>query len=202
MKYTCVKCLQESIYYFTSNKVAYCPYCRQMYLLSASGALTAVEEINALPASTSESKPGPELPAESAESFADGKGLRYAEGKLRWDLIPPEAMFELAFLYQNGANKYAERNWERGMSWMTCFRAILSHSFKWLMGAEYDEEMKVHHMTCVAWNAMALVTYAYRGIGQDNRPRPLTVNTGGYAQRIKAFLAQTPNLGKAEGEKQ
>uniref|UniRef100_UPI001E4FF338 dATP/dGTP diphosphohydrolase domain-containing protein n=1 Tax=Acetomicrobium sp. S15 = DSM 107314 TaxID=2529858 RepID=UPI001E4FF338 len=36
---------------------------------------------------------------------------------LRYDLIPSDALRELAKVYTVGAEKYGERNWEKGMSW-------------------------------------------------------------------------------------
>jgi len=100
---------------------------------------------------------------------ADGGGLRYNDGKPRYDLIPPEALEDLAILYQRGASKYAERNWERGMSWCKCFASMMRHAWAWMRGEENDPETGVHHMTAVAWNAFAIVTYVRRGIGQDDR---------------------------------
>ena len=105
---------------------------------------------------------------------ADGKGLRHDEGKPRYDLIPPEFMEALAVHYGQGSRKYSERNWERGMSWGTCFRALMSHSWKWFRGETYDEDPAMpgyhaHHMVAVAWAAITLYTYSVRKIGTDDR---------------------------------
>ena len=99
----------------------------------------------------------------------DGQGLRYAEGKPRYNLIPPEPMEELAHHFRRGMEKYAERNWERGMSWGHCFRAAMSHLWKFWRGEELDEETGTHHVICAAWNCFALYTYVVRGIGEDSR---------------------------------
>src|SRR3546814_2609897 len=40
-------------------------------------------------------------------------GLRYNEGKTRYDLIPADALDLLAQVYSEGAKKYAPRNWEQ-----------------------------------------------------------------------------------------
>ncbi len=102
----------------------------------------------------------------------DNKGLRYDDNKPRYDLIPPEAMDELALLYTIGAKKYAERNWERGMNWGKVFGSLMRHAWKWMRGQEYDEETGVHHMIHVAWNAIALYIYYVRKIGLDDRNIP------------------------------
>lgn len=111
----------------------------------------------------------------SIPTIADGGGLRFSEGKPRYDLIPPEFMEALANHYAQGARKYADRNWERGMSWCQCFRPLMSHAWKWFRGEKYDEDpampgYKAHHMVAVAWNAIALYVYETRQIGKDDRP--------------------------------
>jgi hypothetical protein len=100
---------------------------------------------------------------------ADGGGLRYDDGKPRFDLLPPEAMWALAELYRVGASKYAARNWERGMSWMKCFACLMRHAWRWMAGEEHDSETGCHHMIHVAWNAIAIFVYIKRGIGTDDR---------------------------------
>lgn len=106
--------------------------------------------------------------ASSDSKSSTGEGLRYNEGKLRWDLIPPE-LEEIVEIYTMGAKKYAPRNWEKGMSWMVCFASLMRHTWKWLRGEDLDEESGRPHMAHVAWNAIALVVYYRRQIGTDDR---------------------------------
>jgi hypothetical protein len=108
------------------------------------------------------------LPPEGTPPTANS-GLRYDSGKPRFDLVPPEAMIELAAHYERGARKYADRNWERGMDWGKCFASMQRHSWAWAQGEDLDNETGTHHMIAVAWNAIALYTYAMRKIGNDDR---------------------------------
>jgi len=96
---------------------------------------------------------------------------KYDSGKPRYDLIPPEALEELAYLYGQGCEKYGPRDWERGMSWTRWFAALMRHAWKWMCREERDPETGVHHMIAVAWNAFAIYTYSKRNIGTDDRPR-------------------------------
>ena len=96
-------------------------------------------------------------------------GLRYDDGKPRFDLIPPEAVIALAAHYERGARKYADRNWEKGMAWGKCFASMQRHAWAWSNGEDIDAETDTHHMIAVAWNALALYTYAMRKIGTDDR---------------------------------
>lgn len=105
----------------------------------------------------------------------DGGAVRSDAGKPRYDLIPPEFMEALASHYGAGAGKYADRNWERGMSWSRCFRPLMSHAWKWFRGETYDDDpsmpgYRAHHMVAVAWNAIALYTYEVRQMKGDDRP--------------------------------
>lgn len=99
-------------------------------------------------------------------------GKRYDAGKLRWDLIPPDALEELVRVYTKGAEKYDARNWEKGMSWGRCLRALKSHLNKWEKGQQKDDEYpELYNMAMVAWNAFALLAYEMRKIGEDDRPK-------------------------------
>lgn len=106
----------------------------------------------------------------------DGGGLRFNEGKPRFDLLPPEALEALADHYGKGARKYADRNWERGMAWGKCFASMMRHAWAFWRGEDHDAETGSHHMIAVAWNAIAIFTYATRGIGEDDRAKKETGN--------------------------
>ena len=97
-------------------------------------------------------------------------GLRFDAGKLRYDLVPADAFAELVKVYTIGAQKYADRNWEKGMSWSRCFGSLCRHTWAFWRGQDYDDETGCHHMAHAAWNAMALVSYTFRKVGTDDRP--------------------------------
>lgn len=112
------------------------------------------------------------------EEMKEG-GLRFNEGKPRYDLIPPEILEALAVHYTHGDKKYlpkgGPRNWEKGMSWMSIYRSLFSHLVKWALGKDYDEEdpampgYRPHAMVSVMWNAAALYIYHVRKVGSDDR---------------------------------
>lgn len=106
------------------------------------------------------------------------KGVKFDNDKIRYDLIPPEAMQALAIILQKGAAKYEERNWEKGMQWSRVFRAAMGHLWDWWFRRGNDHETGRSHLEhalcCVAF----LVTYERRRTGEDNRPvTPLSVDT-------------------------
>lgn len=102
---------------------------------------------------------------------ADGGGLRHDAGKLRFDLLPTEWLVELAAISTVGSVKYMPRNWERGMAWSKMIGCLLRHLFLgFLSGVRFDPESGRHHLGHVAWNALALMSYDMRQIGEQDHP--------------------------------
>ena len=98
------------------------------------------------------------------------QAIKHDAGKPRYDLIPPEALDGLARLYALGAEKYKDRNWEKGMAWSRIFSALMRHAWKWFRGERYDAIDSQHHLLSVIWCAVALYTYDMRCVGEDDRP--------------------------------
>lgn len=96
------------------------------------------------------------------------EGRKYDGGKLRFDLIAPEAEEALTTILTFGANKYGDRNWEGGMKWGRVYGALRRHLSSWLQGEKFDEETGYSHL----WHAYCclhfLVTYEIRDIGEDD----------------------------------
>lgn len=102
---------------------------------------------------------------------ADGGGMRKNEGKVMLDLIPLEWIWGLGQVLTQGAEKYAVRNWERGMKWSYMLACGLRHVFKFAGGERYDQESGCHHLFHAAWNFLALATYDLRNIGENDLPQ-------------------------------
>ncbi|HZL18628.1 MAG TPA: dATP/dGTP diphosphohydrolase domain-containing protein [Polyangia bacterium] len=99
-----------------------------------------------------------------------GDSQKKDDGKLRYDLIPPEALEELARVYTIGAAKYADNGWlNEPMRWGRIFRALVGHAFKWWAGESHDQTDGQHHLSSVAWCAFSLMVYEKRGLGDDDR---------------------------------
>lgn len=99
-------------------------------------------------------------------------GVKFDNGKPRFDLIPPEALFGLAELYRIGAEKYADRNWENGMSFSRLFGAMQRHAWAFMSGEDYATDDGQHHLLSVAWCALSLYTYWCRGLDKEFDDRP------------------------------
>jgi hypothetical protein len=88
----------------------------------------------------------------------------------RFDLLPVGPLFELARLYGTGAEKYDERNWERGFAWSLAFAAMQRHAWLFWGGESVDPETRRHHLSSVVFHAFALMEFEVRGRGVDDRP--------------------------------
>lgn len=124
--------------------------------------------------------PDEESQVEAPPGYANkpGSGLRFNTGKNRVELVPPEWIWALADVTTQGSKKYEERNWERGMDWSNMVGCMQRHLLKFMAGEQYDgPEFNLeqgttgcHHLAMVAWNALALMSYDLRKIGNDNLP--------------------------------
>lgn len=87
------------------------------------------------------------------------EGLRYNSGKLRYDLLEPYAIEQLVKVFTQGAEKYAPRNWEKGMKWSSVVASLKRHIAAFEKGEDFDKESGNYHLAHAAWNALALVSY-------------------------------------------
>ena len=94
------------------------------------------------------------------------KGAKLA----RFDLIPADPLRQVAEHYGRGAEKYADRNWERGYDWSLSFAALQRHAWEFWNGEDIDEETGSHHLAAVVFHALALLTFADTHPDGDDRP--------------------------------
>ena len=81
---------------------------------------------------------------------------------LRYDLIPPEPLAELAYVYTAGAEKYEARNWEQGYDQALSMRAAMSHLLKDMAGEDEDPETGAKHLAQVMFHCAAMLAWRAR----------------------------------------
>lgn len=79
--------------------------------------------------------------------FETGAVRDIAEGKGRYDLLPWEAIHELALHCEQGAKKYGERNCEKGIPIHSLIDSAIRHLSCYLRGMK-DEP----HLRAALWN--------------------------------------------------
>ena len=111
--------------------------------------------------------------ADSGEriSYGEHKAIREPNiGKGRYDLISPFAMKRIALHYQRGAEKYYDRNWEKGIPFSRYVDSAKRHLDQYVMGAE-DED----HLAAACWNLMAIMHHQELGqMELDDMPHYLS----------------------------
>lgn len=104
-------------------------------------------------------------------SYGENKAVREPSiGKGRYDLVTPFGMRRLAEWYELGSQKYADRNWEKGMPFSRYTDSAKRHLDKFVMGME-DED----HLAAAAWNIMAIMHHQELGqVELDDMPHYLS----------------------------
>lgn len=100
-------------------------------------------------------------------------GGRKAVKPARFDMIPPDVMWELAEHYSKGEVKYPGDkdgpNWQKGFPWSLSVAALLRHLYLFLKGEDYDQETGSSHLIAVIWHAVALRWFQLHNKGTDDR---------------------------------
>lgn len=87
----------------------------------------------------------------------------------RFDLLPWEALAEIAKIYGFGAKKYDEHNWRKGYDWGLSFAALQRHLAAFWSGEDIDPESGLPHMAHAGWHCLTLLTFAAEHPELDNR---------------------------------
>jgi hypothetical protein len=91
----------------------------------------------------------------------------------RFDLIPFDALEEVARVYGYGATKYDEDNWLKGYKWRLSAAALIRHVARFMLGEDRDPETGLLHTAHAAWHCLTLCTFTLRRLGTDDRRPPI-----------------------------
>ena len=91
----------------------------------------------------------------------DKSKLKYDEGKLRVDLVPPEATVAIAEVLGFGVTKHEPRSWERGIAVSRVLASVKRHLLAYELGEDVDESGQ-HHFDHALCEMAMLVTYQRR----------------------------------------
>lgn len=99
------------------------------------------------------------------EDFDTGSKRDTRRNKGRYDLLPFRALGRLAGVYERGAEKYGDRNWELGQPQSRFLDSALRHLAQHAIGAR-DED----HLSQAGWNILAMIDQEER---RDTLPEEL-----------------------------
>jgi len=91
-----------------------------------------------------------ELPAK--DFYPSGAARSSSEGRGRFDLIPHPPMLALARRYEEGAKRFGDFNWLKGVPLSRILSSMRRHSSQ--VGYDFTED----HAAAVAWNSFAWIT--------------------------------------------
>lgn len=90
-----------------------------------------------------------------------GSGQRKNNNKLRYDLAPAFAQQEYVRVLTEGSKKYADRNWENGMTWSSVIASLERHLAAFKRGEDFDPETGCYHTAQIMTNS-AFITQFYK----------------------------------------
>lgn len=82
------------------------------------------------------------------DTFVPAVAVKYDGGKLRFDLLPVEALEHVAAAMTYGAVKYTDHNYRNngGLEFGRLFGAVMRHAWAFWRGEDIDRESGLHHL--------------------------------------------------------
>lgn len=111
--------------------------------------------------------PSTDAEHEELEEMLEGK--KFDQGKPDYSLIPALAEREVVKVLTMGKEKYGAYNWMKGMDFSRLEGALRRHLSEHKLGNDIDDESGLDHLAHVIVNAMFLLEYKLRDIGNDDR---------------------------------
>lgn len=105
------------------------------------------------------------------QNFETGAKRDTQDGKPRFDLVPPLALQRVAMHYTNGAKKYDEHNWVKGIPRSRCIASALRHLYQLIMGDRTED-----HASAVVFNMLCIIHY--EEVGRTDLNDQFNWNTG------------------------
>jgi hypothetical protein len=103
---------------------------------------------------------------------AESGAMREAIGVPYFRQVPLEAIAAGACALEYGANKYSNRNWEKGLPWQQMIDSLKRHIEDFERGRDYDDShggSGLPHIALIMSSAMMLTASVIRDIGEDDR---------------------------------
>lgn len=98
------------------------------------------------------------------------EGKKFDDNKVRYELIPPDALALIAEVFTLGAKKYGARNWEHGLDQMRLYAALKRHGEAWHRGEDLDPETGKPHLAHLGCTSLMLLAIFLRRPDLDDRP--------------------------------
>lgn len=90
-------------------------------------------------------------------------GMKWDDEKLRWDLLPYDAVEKIVEIMTYGAKKYAPNNWQKVKA-HRYYAALMRHLVAELKGEDNDQESGLLHLAHAACNILFLLWKKINGV--------------------------------------
>lgn len=95
-------------------------------------------------------------------------------GKAPFHLLPSDAIEDVVWCLQDGADKYGNHNWRVGTHWSRYLSAALRHIFAWMRREDIDRSSGKPHLAHAVCCLLFLLEYGKHEIGTDDRTNDST----------------------------
>ncbi len=99
-------------------------------------------------------------------------GTKHDSNKPRMELLPQEALEEIAKVLTFGAKKYDDNNWRKGFDYSRLIGASLRHIAAFQQNENTDPESGESHLAHAACCLLFLITHEKLKLGKDDRWTP------------------------------
>jgi len=96
-------------------------------------------------------------------------GVKHDNGKEPLDLVPYEALQEIARVLDFGKQKYGRANWANGINYSRLIAAAMRHLNQYNSGIDTDNETGISHAAHAACNLMFLLWMEKNRPDMDDR---------------------------------
>ena len=97
------------------------------------------------------------------------QGTKFDSGKIPLELLPTQALEEIAKVLDFGQKKYQSWNWAKGFKWSRLIGAAMRHLFLWKEGEDKDKESKLSHLAHLGCCVLFLLQHEISDLGKDDR---------------------------------
>ena len=95
--------------------------------------------------------------------------LKYDDNKIPVELLPTQALEEVAKVLAFGKKKYAAWNWAKGFKWTRLIGAAIRHIYAYQRGEDKDPESGLSHIAHAACCILFLLQHELSNLGEDDR---------------------------------
>jgi hypothetical protein len=131
-------------------------------------------------------------------------GAKFDGQKVPLDLLPPDALWEVAKVLAFGARKYESWNWYKGFKYSRLWAACLRHLYQWWRGHNTDKESGLSHLAHAGCMLLFLLQFTLEArTDDDDRPQfRSTEGFGGVTSDGEAHLpeVQHASVGRVNKE--